>query len=192
LIGPKYSIQVLSCTENTSNLTNLFTVTLNVIQESGKEQAYLWIALYSMNEASFKRFLSYQYCSVNKEITFLVPKSGSWVFKLFPFKAYEPILSFPYFIEGEDKVKLEIKGRSFIVSYEIKTLSLDQQQPWIGIYEASQDNVVQFKRKKFVDNFVGAMTIDGASLPLGNYEARLLDYVTSSVFAKSDIITITH
>jgi len=189
-IGPKYNIQALSCKENSGDLSNLFTVTLNVTQEGGKEQPYLWIALYPKNETYIKRFVSYQYCSVNKEIVFLVPKSGAWTFQLFPFKSYESILSLPYFIEGEDKVKLEIKGRSFIISYEIKTLSLDQQQPWIGIYEATQEKVGQWKRQKFVDNFVGAMAIDGSSLPIGNYEARLLDYGTSSVFAKSEIITI--
>lgn len=172
-IGPVFNIKVEKCVEN-KNQSNLFSVTLRVGQEGmhihshgvnylfkivpdtyfllgGKVCPNLWIALYASGVQSLKNFVSYQYCTVNTDVVFSIPKSGAWTFKLFPFKYYEPILSFPYFIDGifssrlvdiiflltlkgEDKVQMQVVGNQFVISYHIKTLSLDQK-PWIGIYE---------------------------------------------------------
>jgi len=118
-----------------------------------------------------------------------IPKSGAWTFKLFPFKSYEPIVSLPYFIDGEDKIQLQLVGSQFIISYHIKTISLDQR-PWIGIYETSEEKTGLWKRYKYAQNFEGATTIESGNLPSGKFEARLLDYDTSTVFAKSEIVTV--
>jgi len=117
-----------------------------------------------------------------------IPKSGAWTFKLFPFKSYEPICSLPYFIDGEDKIQLQLVGNQFIISYHIKTMSLDQR-PWMGIYEVP-DKTGLWKRYKYAQNFEGATTIEVGNLPSGQYEARLLDYDTSNVFAKSEIVIV--
>jgi hypothetical protein len=194
-IGPDYSIQLVRCLENkqqsiSATQGNLYSVTLQVSQNSGKQQPNLWLGLYATTDAHIKNFLSYQYCSVDKELTFSIPKSGLWVFKLFPFKSYEPILSFPYFIEGEDKASLSLVGNQFVIEYHIKTLSLDQQ-PWIGIYDISEGRANHWKRYKYVDNYTGAMTI-AANLPNGQYEARILDYVNSAVVAKSGVVKLDY
>lgn len=187
-IGPKYSIDFASCNENKNNPTNLFTVGLKIKQEGGKSQPNLWIALYPENERNLKQYVSYQYCAADKDIKIEVPKSGSWAFKLFPFKSYEPILSVAYFIPGEDEVTLSVVGSHFVIAYNVKTLS-SAQKPWIGIYEASEERPSQWKRYKYVDNAKGAMTID-ANVPPGRYEARLLDIKATQVFAKSQTIAI--
>jgi hypothetical protein len=187
-VGPIFSVTVENCVE-TKNQSNLFSATLRVSQQGGKECSHLWIALYASGVQNLKNFITYQYCAVNKDIVFSIPKSGAWTFRLFPFKSYEPILALPYFIAGEDKVQLQIVGTQFIVSYHIKTLSLDQR-PWIGIYEFSEEKTGLWKRYKYALNFEGATTIDAGNLPSGNYEARLLDYETSTVCAKSEIVSL--
>lgn len=187
-IGPVFNILVEKCAE-TKNQTNLFSATLKVTQEGGKECSNLWIALYASGVTSLKNFISYQYCAVNKDIVVSIPKSGAWTFRLFPFKSYEPILSFPYFIDGEDKIQLQLVGSQFVISYHIKTLSIDQR-PWIGIYDAAEEKTGQWCRYKYAQNFEGATTIEAGNLPSGNYEARLLDYETSTVHAKSEIVTL--
>jgi hypothetical protein len=186
-VGPIFNIQVEKCVE-TKNQSNLFSATLRVTQEGGKECSHLWIALYANGVQNLKNFLTYQYCSVGKDIVMSIPKSGAWTFKLFPFKSYEPICSLPYFIDGEDKIQLQLVGNQFIISYHIKTMSLDQR-PWMGIYEVP-DKTGLWKRYKYAQNFEGATTIEVGNLPSGQYEARLLDYDTSNVFAKSEIVIV--
>jgi hypothetical protein len=187
-VGPIFSIHVEKCVE-TKNQSNLFSATLRVNQEGGKECSHLWIALYASGVQVLKNFITYQYCAVNKDIVMNIPKSGAWTFKLFPFKSYEPIVSLPYFIDGEDKIQLQLVGSQFIISYHIKTISLDQR-PWIGIYETSEEKTGLWKRYKYAQNFEGATTIEAGNLPTGKYEARLLDYDTSTVCAKSEIVTV--
>jgi len=187
-VGPNFSIVVEKCVE-TKNQSNLFSAILRVSQEGGKECSNLWIAIYASGVQNLKNFITYQYCEVNKDIEFSIPKSGEWTFRLFPFKSYEPILALTYFIDGEDKVQLQIVGSQFIISYHIKTLSLDQR-PWIGIYETSEEKTGLWKRYKYASTFEGAATIDADNLPSGKYEARLLDYDTSTVCAKSEIVTL--
>jgi len=187
-VGPIFNIQVEKCVE-TKNQSNLFSVTLKVTQEGGKECTRLWIGLYANGVQNPRHYVSYQYCTVNKDFVINIPKSGAWTFKLFPFDAYDPILSFPYFIDGEDKVQLQLAGNQFIISYHIKTMSLDQR-PWIGIYESSEQNSVLWKRYQYVQDFESATTIKVGNLPSGIYEARLLDYETSTVCAKSETVTL--
>jgi len=189
LIGPQYSLAVVSCVES-SKPNEKFQVTLTIKQESGKECSNLWIGCYLDNEKNLKSFVSYQYCTAGKEVVFGIPKSGSWNFKLFPFKSFEPILSLPYFIEGEDKLQLSLVNGQFLIVYDIKTLDLATSKPWIGIYESSTADVKQWVRYNWVGQVYKGLFTIVANLNPGRYEARLLDYYTSFIVAKSEVVEI--
>jgi len=188
-IGPQFSLAVVSCIES-KKPNEKFQVTLIVNQESGKECSHLWIGCYLDNVKNLKSFLAYQYCTAGKEVVFGIPKSGSWSFKLFPFKSFEPILSLPYFIEGEDKLQLSYVNGQLLIVYNIKTLDIATSKPWIGIYESETTDVRQWVRYNWVGQEYNGVFMIVANMPPGRYEARLLDYYTSFLVAKSEVVEI--
>jgi len=188
-IGPKYTLSVLSCLESDKS-NEKYTVSLQVNQDSGKEFPYLWLGCYLENERNLKSFISFQYCKAGQTIVFGIPKSGAWSFKLFPFKSFEPILSLPYFIEGEDKLQLSVIDGQFKVVFNIKTLDISNSKPWIGIYESSATEVRQWSRYTYIGSSYNGECLIAATVPSGTYQARLLDYYTSYVAAKSNIVQV--
>jgi len=97
----------------------------------------------------------------------------------------------PYFIDGEDKLQLRLDGTIFTVTYSIKTIDLSLTKPWIALYRTEDPNANQWIRYRKLVESDGRFSMDAIdNLPLGSYEARLLDYYTHDVYAKSAPVSV--
>lgn len=103
-IGPSFDMAILSSERDSS--THSYIVKLLVTQQFGKVLSTMWVALYN-KDAPLKKFHSYQYCHVDKELTFKVPGPGEWRFRLFPQKLYIPILTLNHTIEDHKRTVIE-------------------------------------------------------------------------------------
>jgi len=79
-VGPAYRL--------TPTVVGTLQVKINIEQIFGSPSSSGWIGMYEEDKDN-KSYHQYHYLSDKKEILFIAPKSGKWVFRVFPSKAYD-------------------------------------------------------------------------------------------------------
>jgi len=180
---------VIETKEQKENVAKpLYSTTVNVTQEFGKGCSKLWLALYCGKEAVLKNFFSYQWCTIGTPMIFEVPKAGLWTFRLFP-SEYVPILTLEHTIKGENTLQLSVENNVASIKYNITTLDVTTEKPWIAIHIVGSTNN-DWKRYKYITDFVGIISIDVSSLAGNSIEARLFDYYNTSLHQTSNAVQI--
>eukprot|EP01127_Copromyxa_protea_P012657 TRINITY_DN3318_c0_g1_i1.p1 TRINITY_DN3318_c0_g1~~TRINITY_DN3318_c0_g1_i1.p1 ORF type:complete len:720 (-),score=194.55 TRINITY_DN3318_c0_g1_i1:72-2195(-) len=164
-------------------------IVVNVEPQTGTPCAQAWVAMYSSNSSGLGDYYTYQWVGDNKKLTFQVPKTASWNFKLFPHKTLNPVASCDVEVKGENKLSVSVEGNLIHVNYSVATLDPSRDKIWIGIYFCEEGNQRQFRRRKVIGEKEGIWTCK-KMIHKGIYEARLFACGTYEVRERSAAINI--
>jgi len=131
-----------------------------------------WIGFYPHREKNPKSYLTYKYLCDAKELSFAIPKAGSWTLRCFPEKSHDFAAEVVVTVPGTDSLTLSFSPTNdLLIKYSLTTVDPDTDRVWIGIYRTNDDSK-NYKRYKFVTDRNGVLEMKGLSQE-GAYEARL-------------------
>jgi len=163
-------------------------VKIDVEQLSGKPCPNAWVAAFEVGLDN-KNYTTYEWVSAYSTLTFSLPKSGKWEFRLFPEKAYHHVASCVTNLNGSDSLSLSINNGTAVIKYNVLSLDPAKDGPWIGIYHVTESDNRQWRRYKYVTDPKGEIVVK-AMQTSGTYEARLFAYKSHSVLARSNTVVV--
>eukprot|EP01126_Amoeba_proteus_P025190 TRINITY_DN2518_c0_g1_i1.p1 TRINITY_DN2518_c0_g1~~TRINITY_DN2518_c0_g1_i1.p1 ORF type:complete len:670 (+),score=199.33 TRINITY_DN2518_c0_g1_i1:314-2323(+) len=176
LVGPIYSF---------SGQLQGNTAVISVVIKEGVPTTDAWVAMYPKGKDVY-----YNYQWLDKtDLTFDLPKVGSWIFKLFPHRASVAVHSCEISYEGENSLELSLTDHSALIKYSIPTLDPACDSVWVGIYFVDEGNQRQYRRKKGISSREGSLEVK-KMLTKGVYEARLFACGTYEVLLRSNQVAI--
>jgi len=132
--------------------------------------------------------------TVEKQLTFEVPKAGQWLLRLFHDRSYVDVATCSIDIAGEDRLELSVSGAQMKVECALNTVDPARDYVWVGIYKIEEKDQRQYRRYKYIvptssSNTNSTLTFK-TPIHSGTYEARLFSNKSYEVVAKSASVTI--
>jgi hypothetical protein len=234
LIGPKFSIKAsVSSSLDPITLPAKIHVTCQQVSSQSKFGSGAWVGLYRDNKdensltrnIDNKSYHAFEWLSngkdikppvplegqsltsVEKELSFDVPKAGQWRLRLFSDRSYIDVASGSAYIAGEDKLELSVSGQEMKVDCYITTVDPLRDYVWVGVYKVEEKDQRQYRRYKYLVPQTTASS-PSSSLPTssarapystltfrapihsGVYEARLFANKSYEVISRSGSVTI--
>jgi len=148
-----------------------------------------WIAMYTSDKCLHTEFYTYEWVVSNTATTFVVPKCGKWYFRLFNNTSrYDYLASCEAFVEGKDQITLEQTSDNLFVSFDLKSVDLSYDSPWLGIYRKDEILMNMYEQYKYLSVAKGEFKMN--KLRAGEWEARLFSTAQNGVISKSNIIVV--
>jgi len=148
-----------------------------------------WIAMYTSDKSIHSDFYSYQWVTSNTPTIFVVPKCGKWFFRLFNNTSrYDYMTCCDAFVEGKDEIKLQQTSDNLIVSFDLKSVDLSYDSPWLGIYRKDEELMNMYEQYKYLSVAKGEFKMN--KLRAGEWEARLFSTAHNGVISTSNIIIV--
>lgn len=81
--------------------------------------------------------MTYKWAKAGEELSFDIPKAGSWNFKVFPDRGYDFVTSHSVTVKGTDSLnlKLDQERNKAIIEYDVTTVDPKTDNVWIGIFQ---------------------------------------------------------
>lgn len=149
-----------------------------------------WIAMYTSDKSAHNDFYTYQWVVPNTDYTsFSVPKCGKWYFRLFNNTSrYDFLTSCEAFVEGDDKIELKQTTDNLFVSFDLKSVDINYDSPWIGIYRKEETRMNMYENYKYMPSAKGEFKMH--KLIPGDWEARLFSTAHNGVISTSNTIHV--
>jgi len=193
-VGPEFLLTVMKVED--------LKYSVKYEQISGNQFVNAWIGLYRKDEPNHQNYYSYQWLinSINRTLTFDVPKAGDWEFRLFPFRnlfgSYYPVAVCPFSIQGVDVLDLSINEEQKLARIELDLITVDPARDyvWVGLFLENEKNNRQWRRYKSIttSDVDGKKCVVTFKKPIHNgiYEARLFAHGSYDHVANSNTVHI--
>ncbi|KAL6079997.1 hypothetical protein QOT17_000380 [Balamuthia mandrillaris] len=172
-VGPVYTLTAAQHPALEAEQAQL-SVDVRVEHLSGNMYPNAWVALYDDSNAPHSAYKTYQWVSsaVDHVLSFSVPKTGCWEFRLFPERRYYPVARCTALVRGEDSVDFEADGSCMKVRCKVATVDPTTDYVWIGIYRVEEQDNKMYRKYKYLASGLEELTFKSCTTP-GLYEVRL-------------------
>jgi hypothetical protein len=187
-VGPRYDLNAEVYGEPSSK-----KIRVSFAQKSGNDYPNSWIGLYPSPETDNKSFVGFEWLANarrNRYLEFIVPKSGTWFFRLFPDRSYTYVAHCSVVLPGTDTLALSFSGVETFVDYDIQTLDPKTDKPWIGLYFTDEKNYRQYRRSQYIYESGKGRIIFKTPIHEGCYHARLFSGNSSVPLLHSNPISV--
>jgi len=166
IVGPQFSVVPVSVSPT--------EIKIRVEQKTGATCPNLWVGFYADGQNAPQSYLYFEWVTAGEEVTFKVPKAGSWNFKVFSDKGYDFTTSFSILVQGTDTLDLflDTENNKARVEFDVTTVDPRQDGVWIGIFNVDQEDCRYYRRYKNISEHKGSFEVK-AMQTAGTYEARL-------------------
>jgi len=167
-VGPSYTMTTSQVQGEAKKIA------VKVTQQSGHVYPSAWVGMYLKSQQDNKQYMTYEWLSsaVDNTITFDVPKTGNYEFRLFPLKNYLDVARASLDLQGQDVLTMKLEAGVLKITCDIQTVDPSVESAWIGIYLAAENDHRQYKKYKYISVSKGEVTFVAPSIT-GVYEARL-------------------
>jgi hypothetical protein len=176
-VGPQFSLSTTKVSPN--------EIGVKIDQKSGEVCPNLWVALYPHGETNPKSYLSFKWAKAGDDLSFEIPKAGSWNFKVFSDRGYDYTTSYSVTVPGNNSLTLKQDASKAVVEWDVTTVDPAKDSVWVGIFRVDQTDSRYYQRYKYISTHKGSLEVS-ALKESGVYEARLFAHGTYDVLCSSE------